>query len=340
MKALFPLLLLALTVFGSSEPRPLTDSLLSAWVTAKADFILFDVRGDAAPDSINAPCFYATEADRWVDSLSCRKTLAVVCHSGILAAQVARRIIAKGWNADSVFAGGYNLIPSVRRPARDTLPLALLDRTRPLPPAPSPFELRALSLSLRPYRIVDVRTETEVREEGIIPGACNVAWPTPFQTESATIDRSAFIVLYCRSGSRAGSALAYLRSLGFDSTRTVNFGAFSRWTSAGLPVAATATEVCRCVGIERGAVSMGKRLLQATPNPFNTAIKISFSGNPVQGAVILRIFNPAGRLLAEHSSGPGHGEWIWNAAGLAAGAYLVGLEGRGFRRTLPIFLKK
>jgi phage shock protein E len=73
--------------------------------------------------------------------------------------------------------------------------------------------------------LVDVRTEAEY-EAGAIPTAINIPFDV-IADNLPTEDRSARIIVYCRSGNRSGIAADTLRELGF--TNVTNFGAVSNW---------------------------------------------------------------------------------------------------------------
>jgi phage shock protein E len=73
--------------------------------------------------------------------------------------------------------------------------------------------------------LVDVRTETEYKA-GAIPTAINIPFDV-IADNLPTEDRSARIIVYCRSGNRSGIAQDTLESLGF--TKVTNFGGVSNW---------------------------------------------------------------------------------------------------------------
>ena len=73
--------------------------------------------------------------------------------------------------------------------------------------------------------LVDVRTEAEYNA-GAIPTAVNVPFDV-IADNLPTEDRSARIIVYCRSGNRSGIAQDTLEGLGF--TNVTNFGAVSNW---------------------------------------------------------------------------------------------------------------
>lgn len=73
--------------------------------------------------------------------------------------------------------------------------------------------------------LVDVRTEAEY-EAGAIPSAINIPFDV-IADNLPTEDRSARIIVYCRSGNRSGIAQDTLEGLGF--TNVTNFGGVSNW---------------------------------------------------------------------------------------------------------------
>jgi rhodanese-related sulfurtransferase len=255
----FLLFLLFLSTSAVFSQRAITNADYLAWVSGQVDFILFDVRGDHPVDSVLSPCFYvsSTDAIKWADSLGCRKRLLIICHTGVLAAQTADSVVRRGYPADSVFSGGYGLLTATRYPAADTLPVAFLGTGGVLPQNLSSYQLWAVLLSKRTYMMIDVRSVAEVAS-GLIPGACNIVWPSPFQTSSALFGKSADIILNCASGNRAGQARTYLISQGFDSTRVINFGGFSKWSGTpGVYVSPAPSQTCECVGVECATFSAG-----------------------------------------------------------------------------------
>jgi rhodanese-related sulfurtransferase len=73
--------------------------------------------------------------------------------------------------------------------------------------------------------LVDVRTEGEYNA-GAIPSAINIPFDV-IAENLPTEDRSARIIVYCRSGNRSGIAADTLESLGF--TDVMDFGGVSNW---------------------------------------------------------------------------------------------------------------
>ena len=73
--------------------------------------------------------------------------------------------------------------------------------------------------------LVDVRTEEEYNS-GAIPSAINIPFDV-IADNLPTEDRSARIIVYCRSGNRSGIASDTLEDLGF--TNILDFGGVSNW---------------------------------------------------------------------------------------------------------------
>lgn len=83
--------------------------------------------------------------------------------------------------------------------------------------------------------IIDVRSEDEYLA-GHVPGAQLI--PHDQMTsyvESLSANKDTEIVLYCKSGSRAGMASDVLEEAGFSNLKTLE-GSFQAWSSAGKPV--------------------------------------------------------------------------------------------------------
>ena len=73
--------------------------------------------------------------------------------------------------------------------------------------------------------LVDVRTEAEYNA-GAIPTAINIPFDV-IADNLPTEDRSARIIVYCRSGNRSGIAEDTLEELGF--TNVMDFGGVGNW---------------------------------------------------------------------------------------------------------------
>jgi len=73
--------------------------------------------------------------------------------------------------------------------------------------------------------LVDVRTEEEYNS-GAIPSAINIPFDV-IAENLPTEDRTARIIVYCRSGNRSGIASDTLEDLGF--TNILDFGGVNNW---------------------------------------------------------------------------------------------------------------
>jgi rhodanese-related sulfurtransferase len=85
------------------------------------------------------------------------------------------------------------------------------------------------------FILIDVRSVEEA-SSGIGSVACkpyNLVWPERFKKECETIPKDQPVILYCRSGSRANNAAAYLDSLGY--TKVYNAGGMLTWNGPTVP---------------------------------------------------------------------------------------------------------
>jgi len=119
-----------------------------------------------------------------------------------------------------------------------------------------PAEAYALMMHLPEAKLVDVRTRAELEWVGRIPGSLAIEWNTwpggnrnlDFIAEiEAQIDRSATVMLICRSGVRSHHAAAALARIGYqhaynvlqgfegDKDRNGQRNRLGGWRAAGLP---------------------------------------------------------------------------------------------------------
>ena len=114
-----------------------------------------------------------------------------------------------------IFSGGRNerLIRESSAPASATEPLSS-DRLAEIIASGDPATI-----------LVDVRSEGEYNS-GAIPSAINIPYDV-IADNLPTQDRSARIMVYCRSGSRSAVAADTLESLGF--TNVLDFGGVGNW---------------------------------------------------------------------------------------------------------------
>ncbi len=76
------------------------------------------------------------------------------------------------------------------------------------------------------FMLIDVRTPKEYNQ-GYIPTAVLIPY-NEIESHTDEIPKEKLIVLYCRSGGRAGIAASKLKALGYK--KVVNFGGINRWT--------------------------------------------------------------------------------------------------------------
>jgi phage shock protein E len=134
----------------------------------------------------------------------------------VILAAVSVTVVAQGGKE----RGGAAASASVQPAAAGTSSADFASRTL------STEELAAIMAENDPSTyLVDVRTPAEF-ESGAIPGAINIPH-TEIGAAPPTEDRSARIIVYCRSGSRSGSAKSTLEQLGY--TNVNNFGGIYRW---------------------------------------------------------------------------------------------------------------
>jgi rhodanese-related sulfurtransferase len=82
------------------------------------------------------------------------------------------------------------------------------------------------------WQSVDVRLAYE-RAEGHIPGSVHIEL-TELAVRAGEIDSERPALVFCRSGSRSGMAVAALRGAGYDAYNLA--GGMLAWAEAGLPV--------------------------------------------------------------------------------------------------------
>lgn len=82
--------------------------------------------------------------------------------------------------------------------------------------------------------LLDVRTVNEYNN-GHIPGAINIPVAELPETLAKLSDKSQQIVVYCRSGVRAGRAISFLDKQGFENLVHLE-GDYLAWEEQGLPI--------------------------------------------------------------------------------------------------------
>ena len=86
--------------------------------------------------------------------------------------------------------------------------------------------------------VIDVRTEGELAEKGVIDADNLITIPLEQFVERKDewpADKEAPVVIYCGSGHRSTMAMAILWSYGYEDVRSLK-GGFGGWAEAGYPV--------------------------------------------------------------------------------------------------------
>lgn len=100
----------------------------------------------------------------------------------------------------------------------------------------------ALEASRQGACLVDIRSESERANDGVIPGAAFVIrnaleWrldPAGVHRDPELARRDRLVIVVCDEGYQSSLAAANLRRMGLDATDVV--GGFRAWRDAGLPV--------------------------------------------------------------------------------------------------------
>lgn len=99
----------------------------------------------------------------------------------------------------------------------------------------SPSEFQNFLQSPTNFTLLDVRTPEEFQEERI-SGAENIDfYASNFPSSLDQLDKDGSYLIYCRSGSRSGQALAMMQQLGFTNVRDLG-GGINAWKEAGFEV--------------------------------------------------------------------------------------------------------
>ncbi len=105
-----------------------------------------------------------------------------------------------------------------------------------IPPGEADEMIRAY-LGSDTFVLLDVRTPEEYAAERI-EGAANLDfYSDTFAADLGQLDRSLTYLIYCRSGSRSGLALAQMETLGFGEVHNLD-GGINLWKFEGYPVVA------------------------------------------------------------------------------------------------------
>lgn len=87
--------------------------------------------------------------------------------------------------------------------------------------------------------VIDVRTPAEIAETGHLEGALTYDWQgADFAAQAETLDKAGNYVVYCRSGNRAGQAIAWMEQNGFTGELTNGGGLADAQAATGLAIVA------------------------------------------------------------------------------------------------------
>ena len=105
-------------------------------------------------------------------------------------------------------------------------------------PSISQAQMQSLqSASIAPeYTLLDVRSDEEF-QAGHVPGAINISHKMlSDQLSALPANKDQLVIVYCRSGRRAGIAEQILRDNGFTQVRHLS-GDMNGWQESNLPIA-------------------------------------------------------------------------------------------------------
>jgi len=133
-----------------------------------------------------------------------------------------------------------------RRRAAKTVDELLAQARATLPGRPSPAE--ALHAQASGALLIDIRSDDQRRDAGLIPGALvlprnSLEWrcdPASEWRHPAITGQDLHIILICNQGYQSSLAAATLQQLGLIHATDLD-GGFTAWAAAGLPVIAPAT---------------------------------------------------------------------------------------------------
>ena len=97
-------------------------------------------------------------------------------------------------------------------------------------------ELETLLASKKDVVLLDVRTNDELKEHGMIAGAKQIDYfAKDFEKQLLSLDKNQTYVVYCASGVRSGEAVEFLSSNGFGKIYDLPAG-FNGWKKSKKPV--------------------------------------------------------------------------------------------------------
>lgn len=84
------------------------------------------------------------------------------------------------------------------------------------------------------FRLIDVRTDDEIKQTGLIPGAEHIPLKTLPQVADQ-IDPGLITVFYCQTGNRSSQAAAFFANRGYQHVYTMA-GGLAAWVRTGKPL--------------------------------------------------------------------------------------------------------
>jgi rhodanese-related sulfurtransferase len=121
----------------------------------------------------------------------------------------------------------------VQRRAPKTVDELLAQARATLPGRPSPAE--ALRAQAGGALLIDIRSDDQRREAGLIPGAIMLSRNSLEWRHPAITRRDLRIILVCEQGYQSSLAAANLQQLGLSYATDLD-GGFTAWAAAGLPL--------------------------------------------------------------------------------------------------------
>lgn len=98
----------------------------------------------------------------------------------------------------------------------------------------SPTDFKAYMDRFPAEQVVDVRTKSEIKKNGMIDGAKNIDFKASyFKEEMGKLDKNAAVMVYCKSGKRSAQTVLVLKEMGFKKIYDMD-GGFDAYSKADL----------------------------------------------------------------------------------------------------------
>ncbi|MEE9438150.1 MAG: rhodanese-like domain-containing protein [Saprospiraceae bacterium] len=166
--------------------------------------------------------------DSKIQQLNKSVPVVLYCRSGNRSGQASKRLLELGFTKIYNLEGGIKQWKKYGEPIVSATPNKIITNV-------SAFDFAKLINSNQGFTLVDVRTASEYRQ-GHIKGSKNIDWYNDsFENLISKLNKNEQILLYCRSGKRAGRAAKALKKLGF--TNIINLsGGIRGWKNQDFPV--------------------------------------------------------------------------------------------------------